>query len=361
MTAMTSTWRNRTVATVVGDRVGGGRCRLLGQRRSGIRRPPRRPLPPTDNPGTDRPRRRPTTASTSRVDRRRGSGRSRAACDPSLDELVGSSATTSSRSSPPAAVLRCRPKEIMSATARGSWCFATTPRSNTSSPPDGTWVKPAGEEWRASDIDSTTANPLPALGAATGHGRVDGRHDRDVGGDRARHRARVTKATASKDVTVTVDRRADRQGPVRHDRAGPRRFAAHQVQPGHRRLAGRRADLTHPNVVRRDAQEAIGPGRRRGRHRASIGNVHGPVDSTASSPARALQNRANNSASSTPVRASGWPAGDGSGAIDRQRTAGDPADADIDEPSVVDDPPRFAEHDPHPPGRRGGTRRAGGA
>jgi hypothetical protein len=33
--------------------------------------------------------------------------------------------------------------------------------------PDGTWVMPEGEEWRASDIDSTTANPLPALDAAT--------------------------------------------------------------------------------------------------------------------------------------------------------------------------------------------------
>ncbi len=33
--------------------------------------------------------------------------------------------------------------------------------------PEGTWVMPEGEEWRASDIDSTTANPVPALAAAT--------------------------------------------------------------------------------------------------------------------------------------------------------------------------------------------------
>jgi hypothetical protein len=32
---------------------------------------------------------------------------------------------------------------------------------------DGTWVKPDGEEWRRSDIEVTTANPVPALAAAT--------------------------------------------------------------------------------------------------------------------------------------------------------------------------------------------------
>jgi hypothetical protein len=32
---------------------------------------------------------------------------------------------------------------------------------------DGTWVKPDGEEWRRSDIEATTANPVPALAAAT--------------------------------------------------------------------------------------------------------------------------------------------------------------------------------------------------
>ena len=195
-------WRWRVDGGVRARRVRAATTRIRLRRRTAAT---------TDDPGVgDRRQRSPWTSST----RRRRPRRSRAVADrASTSSSVRR--TTSRPSSPPAAVSRCRPKVTTSATERRFVVLRDDASVEYVVTPDGTWVMPEGEEWRASDIDSTTANPLPALGRRDHRdGRVVGRNDRDVGGDRARHGARLRRRRRER-----RDRHADRRAidSVRYD------------------------------------------------------------------------------------------------------------------------------------------------